>query len=93
VGEIDRDAVSRGEVEGAPGVVAVLVGDEDAAQIGRREPQARQAALGVAQVQTAIDQQPRAAGFGDQAVAAAAAGEGREAQDYLSCPCSSVRMR
>jgi hypothetical protein len=63
-----------GEVEGAAGVVAVLVGDQDAGQVGGSEAEARQALLGVAQVQAAVDQQARAAGFGDQAVAAAAAG-------------------
>jgi hypothetical protein len=64
----------RGEVEGAAGVVAVLVGDQDAGQVGRREAEAREALFGVAQVEAAVDQQARAAGFGDQAVAAAAAG-------------------
>jgi hypothetical protein len=74
----------RGEVERAAGVVAVLVGDQDAGEVGGREPQAGEALLGVAQVETAVDEQARGAGFGDQAVAAAAAGEGSEAQGYLS---------
>jgi hypothetical protein len=93
VGEIDRDAVGRGEVKRAAGVVAVLVRDQDAGEVRRREAEAREALLRVAQVEAAVDQQARAAGFGDQAVAAAAAGEGSEAQDYFSCAYSSDRMR
>jgi hypothetical protein len=62
------------EIEGAAGMVAVLVGDQDARQIGGREPKAREPLFGIAQVEAAIDQQPRGAGLGDQAVAAAAAG-------------------
>jgi len=71
---MERDAVRGREIEGAAGMVAVLVRDEDARQIGGREPEAREALLRVAQVQAAIDQQPGGAGLGDQAVAAAAAG-------------------
>src|SRR4051812_8362304 len=74
-------------------MVAMLVGDENAGKVGRRKPDAREALLGVAKVESAIDEHARGADFGDQAVAAAAAGEGSEAQDYLSCACSSVRMR
>jgi len=66
--------VPGGEVEGAAGVVAVLVGDQDAGQVGRREAEARQALLGVAQVEAAVDEDARRAGLGDQAIAAAAAG-------------------
>jgi hypothetical protein len=55
-------------------MVAVLVRDQDAGEIRGREAEARQALLRVAQVEPAVDQQTGAAGFGDQAVAAAAAG-------------------
>jgi len=85
--------VRGGEVEGAAGVVAVLVRDEDAVQVRLREAEAREALLRVAQVEAAVDEDASGARLGNQAVAAAAAGEGREAQDYLSWSCSSVRMR
>jgi hypothetical protein len=76
--------VRRGEIEGAAGVVAMLVRDQDSPQVRRREAEAREALLRVAQVEAAIDQQARRPRLGDQAVAAAAAGEGSEAQDYFS---------
>jgi hypothetical protein len=66
--------VGGGEVEGAAGMVPVLMRDQDSGEVGRRKTEAGQALLGVAQVEPAVDQQPRAGGFGDQAVAAAAAG-------------------
>ena len=94
VGEVDHDAVRGGEVEHAAGVVAVLVRDEDAGDVGGLEAEARAAALGVAQVEAAVEQHPRALGFGDQAVSAAAARERSEAkQRYFSCSWSSARMR
>src|SRR5206468_10993704 len=53
----------------------------------RREPDAREAPLGVAQVEPAVDQQVRAAGsigdMSDQAVALAAARERSEAKQLL----------
>src|SRR6185295_14887529 len=93
VGDVHGDAVGGGEIEHAAGVVAVLVGDEDAAHLRRFEPGTSQPPLGVGERETAIEHHDAAAGLGHQAVARAAAGEGSEAQRYLSCSCSSARMR
>jgi len=93
VREIDGDAMRGGKIEYAAGMVAVLVRDQDAANLRRLEAGARQAPLGVGEREAAIEHHDAAAGLGHQAVARAAAGEGSEAQRYLSCSCSSARMR
>ena len=71
--EINGDAVRRGEVERAAGVVAVLVGDEDAVDFRWHQVQASEPALRIAQVEAAVEEQARAADLGHQAVALAAA--------------------
>ena len=50
----------------------------------RHEPEAREARRGVANAEAAVDQDARAAGFDDEAVALAAAAEGGEAHARLA---------
>ena len=61
-------------------MVAVLVGDEDAGQILRREPEAGEAPLDLARAEPAVEHQPGAVGLDDDSVAPAAAPEGCEPQ-------------
>ena len=75
----DRNAVARGERRHAADVVGVLVRDEDRGQRRRREPEPPEARRGVADAEAAIDQHARAARLDDEAVALAAAAQGREA--------------
>src|SRR5207244_13360989 len=94
VGEVDGDVVRGGEVEYAVRVIAVLVGDQHAVDVGGFEAEARQPLLCVAQVEPAVDEDTSPIGFGYEAVAAAAARERSETQQlYFSCSCSSARMR
>jgi hypothetical protein len=69
----DGNAVARRESGHPADVIGVLVGDEDRRQRRRFEPEAREADRRAADAEPAIDQDPRAAGLDDEAVAFAAA--------------------
>ena len=61
------------EREDAVEVVRLFVGDEDRPEVGGGEPEARQATLGVARPEPAVDEDAGRAGFHHQRVPAAAA--------------------
>jgi hypothetical protein len=73
VGEVDDGVVRGGKVEHAVRMVAVLVRDQQAVDVGGLEAQAREAPLGDGEIETAVDEHAGVIGLGDQAVAAAAA--------------------
>jgi hypothetical protein len=68
-----------GECRNAADMIRVLVSDENRGQVAGHEAAPREPRCGIADGETAVDQDPGRAGFDDEAVAFAAATQGGEA--------------
>ena len=80
----DAGAELRGKAERMARMIVVLVSDQDARDVGGRKAQAREALLGLARREAAVDQDTGGADFGNEAVALAAAAQRGETNQRLT---------
>ncbi len=78
-----RGCVARGKRRHPADVVRMLMGDEDRSQIVGGQAAPGEPLFGIANAETAVDQDPGRAGLDDEAIACAAAAERSEAQRAL----------